>query len=98
MSDATNAQLLELTRLWVEASPRSLARIPDLCGAIEALAAARGTGAGIDTGLLRRLELLSARAESRISGCLAIQMRTGSYSRGGILEQASTIATSGWEG
>jgi hypothetical protein len=93
-----NPQLQELIRLWVDATPGSLARIPALCNVIEELAANRRFTCEIDRDLLRRADLLAAKAEKRLADCLAILSRTGSYSTHGDLEVSPRVVTSGWEG
>jgi hypothetical protein len=93
-----NTQLRELARLWVDANPESVRRIPALCGEIAELAARPGFTAEIDRDLLRRARLLSTRAETRSAQCLAILSRTGCYSTDGALEVSPCVATSGWEG
>lgn len=91
-------QIEELAALWIEASPRSLRRIPALCGEIEELTAQGESAVRIDRSRLKRLARLSARAERRLAECVTIQGRTGGYSMQGSLECLPRVATSGWEG
>jgi len=92
------ACLRQLSALWVDATPASLQRIPALCEQIVEATTHPGLPQKIDPSLLRRVELLSAKAEARLEECLAIQTRTGSYSTLGALEVAPRLVTAGWEG
>lgn len=98
MATFINAQLQELGELWMDAGAASLQRIPVLCSRLAELAADGKGSADIDLDLLRRVQVLSIQAEERLSACLAIQTRTGSYSGSGAHELSPRIATAGWEG
>jgi hypothetical protein len=98
MSSQMNERLQELTGLWVDLTSASMQRIPALCDEIAMLAARGEDTEEIDRDLLYKTELLSTTAEKRLTECLAIQTRTGSYSTRGALERSSRVATSGWEG
>jgi len=98
MSRPIDAQLRDLAGLWTDPSIENLRQIPATCETI-ALLAGKGTiDENIDPALLRQVQLLAGRAETRLAECLAIQIRTGAYCRQGALEVAPRVATSGWEG
>ena len=97
MSNRLNAQLEELSRLWLHATRDSLLRIPILCQEIEQCARG-GQDFEIDSGRLRKLMLLASRGERRMTESLAIQSRTGTYSVQGTHEISRYVTTSGWEG
>jgi len=92
------ACLRQLSGLWMDATPASLQLIPALCEQIAEATTHPGLLRRIDRRLLRRVELLSAKAEARLEECLAIQTRTGSYSTLGAPEVSPRLVTSGWEG
>jgi hypothetical protein len=98
MTTQIETHLQELAGLWVEVTSEGLRRIPVLCSEIEDLTARGEAGAKVERDLLRRIDLLSSRAEARMAECLAIQTRTGTYSTRGALETTPRVATSGWEG
>jgi hypothetical protein len=96
VSNKINAQLEELGALWVNPISEALQRIPALCD--EIAAACAPNEARINRELLCRAGLLSIKAQTRLMDCLAIQIRTGSYSTTGALEASPRVATLGWEG
>jgi len=88
----------QLSASWVDASPTALQQIPALCEQIVEATTQPGLPRKVDSGLLRRVELLSAKAVARVEECLDIQTRTGSYSTLGALEVSPRLVTAGWEG
>jgi hypothetical protein len=93
-----NAKLNELIQMWIDGSAVSLQHIPGLCDEITEIIANRAILAELDRSLLRRVALLSVRAESRLAACLAIQTRTGAYSTHGVFETLPRVVTTNWEG
>lgn len=98
MSETINTQLHDLAGLWMDPSSENLRQILAACDDLTASAISGATDEEMDPALLRRVQMLAGRAEKRLADCLAIQIRTGSYSVRGDLELASRVATSGWEG
>jgi len=98
MTDSINSRLRKLNELWTDASEDSLRGIPVLSREIAMLAQDSTVKDHIDMVLVHRAEILATMAERRLSACLAIEIRTGSYLRSGSHELVRGIATAGWEG
>jgi hypothetical protein len=98
MPDKVDAGLQQLIALWIDGTRASLLLIPPVCDRIAELAANGTFTAEFDPSLAWRASLLAVKAEQRLTACLAIQSRTGSYSTQGELERSPHVATAGWEG
>lgn len=92
-----NVRIAELVDLWIGGSPANLGCIPELCEQIADLVR-RNDVSGVDWPSLRRAVSLATKGHQRLTSCLAIQARLGTYSPSGVLDTASLVATAGWEG
>jgi hypothetical protein len=102
MPNEIDPRLKQLIALWIDGTSTSLQCVPEVCDELyESVVNSTGRDESklpFDGELLRRVGLLSAKAEQRLEACLEIQSRTGSYSTRGALELSARVVTAGWEG